>query len=95
MVSKVIWIAPSPYCHNLKQSWYGCDFTTYTYIGCLQPSLKQQVLDQTRQNGYQTVPFGVYIDNLMFAFILEHKCSWNGLGAVVILPLTQLSVTYN
>ena len=33
--------------------------------------LKQLIIDQTKQNGYQTVPFGVYIHNLMFAFILE------------------------
>ena len=33
--------------------------------------LKQVILDQSRQNGYQTVPFGVYIHNLMFVFILE------------------------
>ena len=29
-------------------------------------SIKQLLLDQTRQNGYQTVPFVVYIHNLMF-----------------------------
>ena len=34
-------------------------------------SLKQLILDQTRQNGYQTVPFSLYIHNLMFVFILE------------------------
>ena len=33
--------------------------------------LKQVIHDQTRQNGYQTVPFSVYIHNLMFVFILE------------------------
>ena len=33
--------------------------------------LKQVILDQTRQNGYQTVPFSVYIHNLMFVFIFE------------------------
>ena len=33
--------------------------------------LKQLILDQTRQNGYQAVPFSVYIHNLMFVFILE------------------------
>ena len=36
-------------------------------------SLKRLILDQTRQNGYQTVPFSVYIHNLMFAFILEYS----------------------
>ena len=34
-------------------------------------SLKQVILVQTRQNGYQTVPFGVYIHNLMFVFISD------------------------
>ena len=33
-------------------------------------ALKQLLLDQTKQNGYQTIPFSVYIDNLMFVFIL-------------------------
>ena len=33
--------------------------------------LKQVILEQTRQNRYQTVPFDVYIHNLMFVFILE------------------------
>ena len=35
----------------------------------------------TRQNGYQTVPFGVYIHNLMFVFIFS-KCSKNSVGTV-------------
>ena len=34
-------------------------------------SLKQLILEQARQNGYQTIPFSVYIHNLMFVFILE------------------------
>ena len=34
-------------------------------------SLKQVILVQTRQNGYQTVPFGMYIHNLMFVFISD------------------------
>ena len=34
-------------------------------------AMKQLIFDHTRQNGYQTVPFGVYIPNLMFVFILE------------------------
>ena len=33
--------------------------------------LKQLTLDQTKQNWYQTVPFSVYIYNLMFVFTLE------------------------
>ena len=33
--------------------------------------LKQVIHDQTRQNGYQIVPFSVHIHNLMFVFILE------------------------
>ena len=35
------------------------------------PSLKQLILDWTRQYGHQTVLFGVYVHNLMFVFILE------------------------
>ena len=48
--------------------------------------LKQVNLVQTRQNGYQTVPFGVYIHNLMFVFI-SLKCFEKSLGTVVILSL--------
>ena len=43
-------------------------------IGLLElafSSLKQLIHDQTIQNGYQTVPFGMYIHNLMFVFVLE------------------------
>ena len=43
-------------------------------IGYLQltfSDLKQLMLDQTKQNRYQTVPFSVYIHNLMFVFTLE------------------------
>ena len=75
----------SVYIHNLmfvfilewvfwKQPWYGCDLTTYTYrllIYLTFSGLKQLILDQTKQNGYQTVPFSVYIHNLMFVFTLE------------------------
>ena len=32
---------------------------------------KSYQLDQTKQNEYQTVPFSVYIHNLIFAFVLE------------------------
>ena len=48
--------------------------------------LKQLILDQTKQYGYQTVPFSVYIHNLMFFFIWS-ECSENSLGTVVILSL--------
>jgi len=34
-------------------------------------SLKQVKLNQSRQTRYQTVPFDVYIHNLMFVFIEE------------------------
>ena len=47
---------------------------SYICIGYLQltiSSLKQLILDQTRQSEYQMVPFGVYIHNLIFVFILE------------------------
>ena len=43
-------------------------------IGQLQltfSGLKQVLHDQTRQYGYQTVPFSVYIHNLMFVFIFD------------------------
>ena len=33
--------------------------------------LKQVIHDQTRQNRYQTVPFSVYIHNLLFVFIFD------------------------
>ena len=29
---------------------------------------KQVIHDQTRQNGYKTIPFSVYMHNLMFFF---------------------------
>ena len=39
------------------------------HIGLLVTNvLEQLILDQTRQNGYQTVAFDVYIHNLMFVF---------------------------
>ena len=43
-------------------------------IGQLQltfSGMKQVIHDQIRQNGYQTVPFSVYILNLMFVFIFD------------------------
>ena len=48
----------------LSLVWNGDLFLTFS-------SLKQVIHDQTRQNGYQTVPFGVYIHNLMFVFISD------------------------
>ena len=53
-------------------------------IGYLQltfSDLKQLMLDQTKQNKYQTVPFSVYIHNLMF---VSEYCE-KSLGRVVIL----------
>ena len=41
------------------------------YLELTSSGLKQLILDQTEQNGYQTVPFSVYIHNLMFVFIFE------------------------
>ena len=41
------------------------------YLYLTFSGLKQLILDQTKQNGYQTVPFSVYIYNLMFVFTLE------------------------
>ena len=34
-------------------------------------TLKQLILDQSRQNEYQTVLFGVYTHKMMFVFIVE------------------------
>ena len=56
------------------------------YLYLTFSGLKQLILHQTHQNGYQTFPFSMYIHNLMFVFILS-KCSESSLGAVVILPL--------
>ena len=41
------------------------------YLYLTFSGLKQLIFDQTKQNRYQTVPFSVYIHNLMFVFILE------------------------
>ena len=59
-----------------------------SYLELMFSSLKQLILDQTRQNGYQTVPFGVYMHNLMFVFNLEYFK--HGLGTVVILRLVRI-----
>ena len=48
------------------------------YLWLRFSGLKQVI---TRQNGYQTVPFDVYIHNLLFVFILEWvfwNYSWYG-----------------
>ena len=61
--------------------------TNFVYCGFrMLSSLKQIILVQLRQNGYQTVPFSVYIINLMFVSIWS-KCSDKSLGTVAILPL--------
>ena len=41
------------------------------YLELMFSGLKQLIPDQTEQNGYQTVPFSVYIHNLMFVLIFE------------------------
>ena len=41
------------------------------YLKLTFSGLKQLILDQTEQNGYQTVSFSVYIHNLMFVLIFE------------------------
>ena len=49
-------------------------FFLYIYLLLIQltfSGLKQLIPDQTKQNRYQTVPFSLYIHNLMFVFILE------------------------
>ena len=59
----------------LVRLWF---YHLHVHIGVLWltfSSLKQLILDQTRQNGYQAVPFSVYIHNLIFVFILECS-SW-------------------
>ena len=78
----------------LKESRYGCDFATKIITErwlITSSSLKQLTFDQTRQNGYQTVPFIVYIHKLMFFFSFWSECSENSLGKVVILPLVRIS----
>ena len=53
-------------------------------------SLKQTILDQTRQNGY-AVPFGVYIHNLfLFFFHFGSEGSEKSLGTFVISPLIHI-----
>ena len=60
----------------------GCDLTlvmitaSYMYVQLAFSGLKQVIHDQTRQNGYQTVPFSVYIHNLLFVFIFD-QVFWN------------------
>ena len=52
-------------------------YDSHLLLGQLQltfSGLKQVILDQIRQNGYQTVPFSMYIHNLMFVSFLI-KCS--------------------
>ena len=41
------------------------------YLELTFSDLKQLILDKTQQNRYQTVPFSVYIHNLMFVLIFE------------------------
>ena len=46
---------------NCKQTYT----IVVTYVQQTFSDLKQVILDQVGQNGYQTVPFSVYIHNLM------------------------------
>ena len=41
------------------------------YYSAIANSAPYSFIDQARQKGYQTVPFSVYIHNLMFVFTLE------------------------
>ena len=41
------------------------------YLELTSSGLKQLIPDENEQNWYQTVPFSVYIHNLMFVFIFE------------------------
>ena len=68
--------------NNVKLSYP--DFTTYMHQLTIS-SLKQVIFDQTRQNGCQTVPFGVYIH--IFHFL---ACSENSLDTLVILTLIHI-----
>ena len=52
-------------------------------------SLKRLILDQSRQNKYQTIPLSVYIHNLIMFFSIWVKCSEKSLGMVVILTWTR------
>ena len=45
--------------------------TCIGYLYLTFSDLKQLIFDQTGQNGYQSVPFSVYIHNQMFVFTLE------------------------
>jgi len=63
------------------------------FVSLTISSLKQLILDQTRQNGYKTVPFSVYIHKLMFVSFWS-RCSQSSLGTVVILPLICIGSFY-
>ena len=41
------------------------------YLELTFSGLIQLILDQSKQNGHQTVPFSVHIHNVMFASIYE------------------------
>jgi len=71
--------SPAPLTHFLLPGTYSENSLGTVVIlplicsGLLQltfSDLKQVILDQVRQSGYQTVPFSVYIHNLMFVFHL-------------------------
>ena len=48
--------------------------TCIGYLYLTFSDLKQLIFDQTGQNGYQSVPFSVYIHNQMFVFTFEWVC---------------------
>ena len=52
--------------------------------------LQLTILDRTRQKGYQTVPFGVYIHNPLFFFSLGSEGSEKSLCTFVISPLIHI-----
>ena len=58
--------------------------------------LKQVILDQVRQNGYQTVPFSVYTHNLMCficfgVFCMTESC----LGACVFRVSCNIELSHS
>ena len=58
------------------------------YLWLTFSGLKQLILDQTRKNGYQKIPFSISIHNLMFVFTLEWvlwKEPWYGCDFITFM----------
>ena len=56
---------------NKKIGHFNHRVVSYPGYSQAEETVQKVILDQTGQNRYQTVPFDVYIHNLMFGFILE------------------------